>query len=928
MTSSPTALETLAEEASMFSRKNIAEPSPISTEVGSSPDAQTDRSVSGDEPSFQGRLQLDLEAMEEGTASCNSGSFVLLTVPRERTPNPGSLAQSVQGPLPTVLGRRDQSKNSSKSVAASYNVNPTSPHSVLTLPRSPNTMSWVPRWRREESRDEPGPGLAYLDTAAASRESDITLRKWSVGVRTLLQLQGGHGSYWLCFSALASVLLVMTALYAVFMAPRDDPVTITWRKAHGGAEEQGCHVADYVGFYLLLTASSVAGCAACLMLMNSCGSAHILSAAGYALLNWLQGLIAAILPAHERAKAGCAYGMMQKTFAPLELSTYDKADYYKEYYGVIIVRTLLFLAGLIWMQHLMVRRLIAVETTSRRRLAGRCLSTSINIQKVGAIVACGVSMWIYTAIGDIEPPEAAIEEASLHLLGHLSFWEQCSKISECAYVVGLLLLQLVLGGLNFLLFVGTVVTVLVVMWIILWDLRKALVITKEFAPTHPRTRRAAQQLKRARTVVRRQLAGVATNGLASCGLLPLAVKTILDGRGYISESDLMTSAAMQILDILSCVSAALILSGGYRRSLNQHLVGPKGESEQCSCQFATLESVHLDPPDITSVFNKSDAWSSKVSELAGRGVTVRELLTFYRELKVVMPHFRASVHTTHDVVRHAIIPLTKHKRSSYVQAFGDQSCRPSKMVTHWWGNRFVDLIAAVVADALEESSYGLVSRLLQKDIDVIERTVYRCDKLDDCYWICAFCVNQHAAICDKNHEAKDSLTGLPHPLCDCGLPKYYDGDECEMNKFDEMMAFLAARDPKFCQVVAVDSDFGVFTRAWCMAEVAQASYLGITTQMRLRDKEGLIRTGARLRDLDVREMKASRVEDVELILAKIPDKDAFNASLQSLIFDHRSGLLAAWRDLDSSKQMGEAGRLLFWTSADSGSGVVWKCWDF
>ena len=121
-----------------------------------------------------------------------------------------------------------------------------------------------------------------------------------------------------------------------------------------------------------------------------------------------------------------------------------------------------------------------------------------------------------------------------------------------------------------------------------------------------------------------------------------------------------------------------------------------------------------------------------------------------------------------------------------------------------------------------------------------------------------------------------------------------------MNKFDEMMAFLALRaarwharwqieskDPEFCQVVAVDSDFGVFTRAWCMAEVAQASILGIRTQMRLRDKEGLIRTGARLRDLDGREMKASRVEDVEHILAKIADKDAFNAGLQSLIFDHR-----------------------------------------
>jgi len=737
------------------------------------------------------------------------------------------------------------------------------------------------------------------------------------------------------------MLFVVTGLYTVYMAPRDDAPTIAWREAQDAktlldtlrgtnvtAATQklayGCHAADHIGFYLIIAASTVAGSAACLMLMNSCGSPHILSAAGYALLNWFQGLIAAILPAHERAKTGCAYGMMQKTFAPQELSTYDTADYYKEYYGVIIVRTLLFLAGLIWMQHLMVRRVLAVETTSRRHFAGRCLATNIAIQKVAAIVVCGVSLWIYTSIDDVKPTEAALQEASLHLLGHVPFWEECS---QCSYFVGLLSLQLILGGLNFVLFVGTGVTVIVVMRIILRDLGKALLITKEFAPTHPRTRRAAQQLKRARTVVRRQLAGVALNGLASCGLLPLAVKTVLDGRGVTSVGDLPASTAMQMLDILSCVAAALILSGGYRRSVNQRLP-PPGESEQCSCQFATVESVQAEAPNLSSVGRSSSAWAAKVMELAERGVTIRELLTFYRELKTVMPHFRPSVHTTHDVVRHAIIPLTKHKKSSYVQAFGEQTCRPAKMVTHWWGNRFVDLIAAVVADALEESSYGLVSRLLQKDIDVIERMLDRCNRLEDCYWICAFCVNQHAAICDRNHETKDSLTGLPHPLCDCGLPKYYDGDQCEMNKFDEMMAFLAARDPKFCQVVAVDSDFGVFTRAWCMAEVAQASYLGITTQMRLRDKEGLIRTGARLRDLDVREMKASRVEDVEHILAKIPDKDAFNASLQSLIFDHRSGLLAAWRDLDSSKQMGEAGRLLFWTSADSQTGTVWKCWDF
>lgn len=39
---------------------------------------------------------------------------------------------------------------------------------------------------------------------------------------------------------------------------------------------------------------------------------------GYALLNWFQGLIAAILPAHERAASGCAYNLMQKTFRPEE----------------------------------------------------------------------------------------------------------------------------------------------------------------------------------------------------------------------------------------------------------------------------------------------------------------------------------------------------------------------------------------------------------------------------------------------------------------------------------------------------------------------------------------------------------------------------------------------------------------------------------
>jgi len=744
-------------------------------------------------------------------------------------------------------------------------------------------------------------------------------------VRTLLQLSESHAD-WLPFSAMSSIILAVTALYAVFMAPRDHSATIAWRNENPSAhvDAVGCDIVDHLGFYLILSTAAIAGVAASIMFRNAGGSAHILSAAGLALLCWFQGLVATILPAHERAKNGCAYGTMQTIFAPQELSNYDKVDYYEEYYGVIIVRTLLFLSALIWMQHLMVWRVLAVEGTSRRIFGGRCLAVVIAVQKVAATLVCAVSIWIYTSIGALqsttEPPQ---ESSGLVVASHIKFWQDCTS---CARYTGLLALQLFLGGMNFVLFVATAVTVALILKVILRDIAKALRITNGLEPTHPRTRRASQQLRRARAVVRRQLYGVVLNLVASSALLPVAVEKLLDGRGYRSETDLAISCCVQALDLVTCVAAALILSGGYRRP-----VRPARHAEQpCSLQFADPECSLPATASGRVLARTSTAWDMKVAELAGRGIRLKELLNFYRKLKQVMPHYKAAIHTTNDVVRHAIIPLTRESRSSYVQAYsGDErSGPPEKMVTHWWGNRFVDLCAAVVADALEESSYGLVSRLLQKDVDLIEAMLQKCGRLQDCYWICAFCVNQHASICEDHRDSKDSLTGQPHPVCDCGLPKYFDGDHCEMNKFDEMMAVLAARDSTFCQVVAVDSEFGVFGRAWCMAEIAQANNLGIKTHLKLRDKETLVRTRAKLRDLDVCEMEASRAEDVERILAKIPDTDAFNASLQSLIFDGRSGLLAAWRDLDSSRQMGEAGRLLFWTSADAGSGVVWKCWEF
>ena len=51
--------------------------------------------------------------------------------------------------------------------------------------------------------------------------------------------------------------------------------------------------------------------------------------------------------------------------------------------------------------------------------------------------------------------------------------------------------------------------------------------------------------------------------------------------------------------------------------------------------------------------------------------------------------------------------------------------------------------------------------------------------------------------------------------------------ECEMNKFDEMMAFLSYHDKSFAQVIAVDAGFELFSRAWCVSELAKAHSCGM-----------------------------------------------------------------------------------------------------
>merc|ERR1712151_111486 len=106
------------------------------------------------------------------------------------------------------------------------------------------------------------------------------------------------------------------------------------------------------------------------------------------------------------------------------------------------------------------------------------------------------------------------------------------------------------------------------------------------------------------------------------------------------------------------------------------------------------------------------------------------------------------------------------------------------------------------------------------------------------------------------------------------------------------MLYLSALNPSFEQVVAIDAGFGIFSRAWCIAELVAANDTGMAQHLKLYSADTLVRQENFLRELNILNMEASCAEDKINILAGIDDTDAFNAHLQHLLFDE---LFPTWR---------------------------------
>mmetsp|Transcript_14295 Transcript_14295/g.34023 ORF Transcript_14295/g.34023 Transcript_14295/m.34023 type:complete len:142 (+) Transcript_14295:2-427(+) len=112
-----------------------------------------------------------------------------------------------------------------------------------------------------------------------------------------------------------------------------------------------------------------------------------------------------------------------------------------------------------------------------------------------------------------------------------------------------------------------------------------------------------------------------------------------------------------------------------------------------------------------------------------------------------------------------------------------------------------------------------------------------------------------------------------------------------MNKFDDMMAYLkktlrAQGRVRLEQVVALETDFSLLTRVWCLAELVEAYEVHLPQAVKIHSAASRDICLERLAKLDVRDAEASFPADKELVLSKIDDMDGFNLGLQNLVM-HR-----------------------------------------
>ena len=163
------------------------------------------------------------------------------------------------------------------------------------------------------------------------------------------------------------------------------------------------------------------------------------------------------------------------------------------------------------------------------------------------------------------------------------------------------------------------------------------------------------------------------------------------------SADLSSFAVIHCINLLVNAAGIILFSGAASLITSQGTLRfPPLRCCRCPCRFPRCCGFKLLRRSKLKI-GEENAWEKKTRELANRGISLEELLAFYKNLgDTVMQSFQPSVHTTTDVVRLAIIPLTASSCSSYAQLVNrGAKVLPKKMVTHNWSNLFRDLLESI-----------------------------------------------------------------------------------------------------------------------------------------------------------------------------------------------------------------------------------------
>ena len=448
----------------------------------------------------------------------------------------------------------------------------------------------------------------------------------------------------------------------------------------------------------LILASLGCCCVAAFLAKRASASAHVRAATGYAIINWLQSLLAALSVDNQ----GVRYGLLGAAFRFFSSPNPT----------IVACRSCLYTVASLWMQSLIASRVELLEKTSGQKYCGACIRRLVRVQICFAFLT-GLSC------------------ASILLVsGDLPFLLQPYHLALASFTVLFNILTTMMVALSLTQFFR--------------HLRKVLQLAELSDMSVP----ARSSLRRARRFAALQFTGVLLSLVLTICVVPCIWKSMLLNStlklkfsGLLDLIPLDASVVVQACDLLGNALGVLLLSGSHRLPKADGGFGhrPVGHAANSPKAMPAKET------------DWNPAWKGKVEELSLRGMTLRSLLRFYQD---DLPSIRdwqyaPKQHKTRDVARRAIIPLTSNEEAAYaVSVFNrDGGQRAQVMVTHNWANCFKDLLAAVLSDALQECSFSLATRLLEGESDLLCEMLTHSGRLDDTYWICAFAVNQHICIC-------------------------------------------------------------------------------------------------------------------------------------------------------------------------------------